>query len=310
MYYAIFNTTKALSQFAGLPISNAMREIVTVWNVTAGSGDPNLKVRTWAPGKTVDAENYAEAFKRGDQSWLSDMEKKITSEKDRKLAMRKALQESDSRIMEAAMADLSGNVAERIRIQTEIKGEGKFSQDLIIEATNNLVTSFKSKIRTASEAKRSGNNKDYQKAVNDLLDAGYSAEIISKYVGEKVEAMDKQAEEEAAQSEKSTSMYVSSDVAAAFDSGDNALAVEIITDLVRVKTENSTEAKQEDKEKAARSSVKSLVTEYWKPKYQEAYKNKNQEEMKRIRYILKDTGLYGSVNDLIKTCERWTLEKE
>lgn len=70
------------------------------------------------------------------------------------------------------------------------------------------------------------------------------------------------------------------------------------------KTFSETKAKREAKAKAE-SSVKSAISSYWKPKYKEAYKKGDTEEMKRIRYILRDTKLYGSVSDILDTCKGW-----
>jgi len=70
------------------------------------------------------------------------------------------------------------------------------------------------------------------------------------------------------------------------------------------KTFSETKAKREAKAKAE-SAVKSAVTSYWKPRYKEAYKKGDTEEMKRIRYILRDTKLYGSVSDILNTCKGW-----
>ena len=70
------------------------------------------------------------------------------------------------------------------------------------------------------------------------------------------------------------------------------------------KTFNETKAKKEAKAKAE-SAVKSAISSYWKPKYKEAYKKGDTEEMKRIRYILRDTKLYGSVSDILDTCKGW-----
>ena len=64
-YDAIYNTAKALSYVTGLPFSGAMREVVTLWNNTAGAADPYLKVRTYASSSThIDIAETA--FDRGD----------------------------------------------------------------------------------------------------------------------------------------------------------------------------------------------------------------------------------------------------
>ena len=67
---------------------------------------------------------------------------------------------------------------------------------------------------------------------------------------------------------------------------------------------NEKKAMQEA-EKEAKSTIKSAITKHFKPLYKEAYKNKNEEEMKRIRYMLRDTKLYGSTSDLLNTVKGW-----
>ena len=62
---------------------------------------------------------------------------------------------------------------------------------------------------------------------------------------------------------------------------------------------------KKEAEKKAESAVKSAVTSYWKPKYKEAYEKGDTEEMKRIRYMLKATKLYGTTSDLLDTVKGW-----
>ncbi len=314
-------SAESLSSMFGIPVKNILRDADAVARgflhlfgkyprTTTKQGLVEAMKKALPFAEVDKSESLYDAYVSGDAAQIERYRDNYDTEEKWTAAVRAALKENDPRIQQAAIAQLSGNASERVRIQKEIIGEGNFSQDLIVTATNGLATAFQSKIRTASEAKKAGRVKEYEKIVKELQKAGYPDELISKYIGDKVKALQEAEEAEAEQGEKATSWYKSSDVAAAYASGDEKLALEIINDLIRVKAANSTEEKAEDREKAAKSSVKSIVTEYWKPRYQEAYTKGNQEEMKRIRYLLKDTGLYGSVDDLIKTCNRWTLEKE
>lgn len=74
LYYAIYNTAKAFSQFSGLPISNVMREVVTLWNNTAGTYDYNLKIRTYEPSDSTNAENLYQAIVSGDTKQQGKLE--------------------------------------------------------------------------------------------------------------------------------------------------------------------------------------------------------------------------------------------
>lgn len=55
IYGCIYYTVQALSQFTGLPVSNAMRDVASLWNVTAGAFDPDLKIETYRSEATQDA---------------------------------------------------------------------------------------------------------------------------------------------------------------------------------------------------------------------------------------------------------------
>ena len=58
-YGKLYQTSKALSQLSGLPVSSAMREAVTFWNNTVGAAYPELKRRTYENKKLREAwEKY------------------------------------------------------------------------------------------------------------------------------------------------------------------------------------------------------------------------------------------------------------
>lgn len=93
----------------------------------------------------------------------------------------------------------------------------------------------------------------------------------------------------------------------AFAAGKDEDAYTAIADLIREKTEayvaNGKEPKKAESE--ARSDVKSSVTSYWKPLYLAAHEKGNEAEMYRIQEALYGTGLYGTVNEVLKTCRNW-----
>lgn len=91
LYYAIFNSTKFASQFTGLPISNAMREVVTIWNNTAGNADYTLKLRSYEPGSSVNAENLYQAIVSGDKDRVAKLEKLFGTDKDRQTALKSVI---------------------------------------------------------------------------------------------------------------------------------------------------------------------------------------------------------------------------
>lgn len=113
--------------------------------------------------------------------------------------------------------------------------------------------------------------------------------------------------------EETVSSFSSSDMNKAFDNGNFNDAIIALNDLidtriannkskVGTKKDNGEIYTEEDAEKDARSSVKSTVTSYWKPKYQQALDDNDTNEQQRIRSILERTGLYENV---WKTTKGW-----
>lgn len=72
--------------------------------------------------------------------------------------------------------------------------------------------------------------------------------------------------------------------------------------------DGKTELNETELEKEAKSRIKSSVSAKLRPQYIEAYKNKDNETMAEIRYLMRDTGLYGGVSDIIDTCNGWVKE--
>lgn len=63
-------------------------------------------------------------------------------------------------------------------------------------------------------------------------------------------------------------------------------------------------------EDEARSAVRSSMTTLLKPTYLVAYIAKDEAEMKKIRYLMQETGAYGSVGDIIRSCKKWIKDLE
>jgi hypothetical protein len=61
-------------------------------------------------------------------------------------------------------------------------------------------------------------------------------------------------------------------------------------------------------EKDAKTSVKSSFTGVYRDVYKKAYKNRDLEEMNRIRKFLYATGLWDSLNDLDNLLQKWRDE--
>lgn len=93
-----------------------------------------------------------------------------------------------------------------------------------------------------------------------------------------------------------------------YEKGKSDKAKETISGIIDDKVKNDGKT-----EKEAKSAVRSSMTAYWKEKYLKAYKKNDTAEMAKIRKILYDSGVYGSGNDVVKTCQNWVkslLKKE
>ena len=120
------------------------------------------------------------------------------------------------------------------------------------------------------------------------------------------------------------SIYSSNDINVAFNYGSYDLAIEIIAELTEIKVEQKVKAEKdkaeskgkffdedearEEAEYEVATSLRSVMTKYWKPKYQQAYASGNSAEMGRIEDILYTSGLYEyksgkTIDDVL---EDWT----
>jgi hypothetical protein len=111
-----------------------MREVVSLWNNTAGAYDTTLKIKSYEPTNNELGQELYEAMLEGDDRQVESLEAQFDDQKAIDSAIRKALRENDSRIKEAALADHNGDVASYSDIITEIIKEGNFSEADILAA--------------------------------------------------------------------------------------------------------------------------------------------------------------------------------
>lgn len=111
---------------------------------------------------------------------------------------------------------------------------------------------------------------------------------------------------------RNTTKYNNSDILEALEEGSLTTAAEMIEDLVAERTANYIEEDEELSEKEAtkkaQASVRSAVTQHLKPLYVEAYQSKDQSKMRELRYLMRDLKIYGSVSDILSTCNNWVKE--
>lgn len=103
----------------------------------------------------------------------------------------------------------------------------------------------------------------------------------------------------------------------ALESGDTDKAQTILNENIEKKKaeiaksrakDGKTELSDEELYKEARSRLKSSVTSYYSPKYVEAYKKNDTATMADIRRKVYATGLYGTVDEVIKAVDNWLKE--
>lgn len=257
----------AISAFFGVPVKNVKRDIMAAINLVSTLTSDNETTKE----SLMDA--IAEGATGKDKSVSTKLYEAIVSGDEEYRArlekqlegknistyIRQGLRENDPRIKEAAEAHNRGDVDERVRIAKDIIAEGNFKQDDVVAAINSEAIALKNKNKSEPEA----------------------TETPKEEV------------------EKTTSLYSANDAITAFESGDTALAKEIIDDLIAVKMANGA------KEKEAKSSLRSSMTSKLKPLYLTADDNARME----IRYFMRDTGLYGGTSDVINTCRNWLKDE-
>ena len=283
------------ANLAGIPLENVIRDIWSVFNLarvlggdidTTRGGLENAginAVRDTIPfadkliPKESKSDKLYEAILSGDKNEIKRAEGGYSDKAAITSALRKALRENDARIKAAAQARYDGDISEYKRIAKAIIAEGYFSQDDVVAAINAEINAIKNGATVESDA---------------------------------AEAFD-----------KVTSIFKASDINAALAAGDTDTALSVTRELLSVKYENElAEAKRKaeelgerfiewrarkDAERAANTVVRKTVTEYWKPLYLEAFKNRDVSEMNRIRKLLYGIGIYGNLSELDKTLAAW-----
>jgi hypothetical protein len=269
----VADTAGAVSSLFGIPLKNIIRDGKGVYNLFE-----TLTSDTPTTGAGI-SESVGEALTSSIPLW------------DR-------LHESDSNSDKLYEAILSGDQAYIDRVK------GRFEDEKAIEAAMRQgLRDNDSRIKEAAQARYEGDIAEYTRIAKEIIAEGYfSQDIVVGAINAEINAIkrdEKTEEEPTEEKDEVTSIYSGSDVNSAFENGDEALAKEIIADLIETKVANGME------EKNAKSSVRSSMTSYWKPLYKEAYQRGDTEEMARIRRILYSSGLYGTVNDVVKTAQNW-----
>ncbi len=166
------------------------------------------------------------------------------------------------------------------------------------------------RIAEAAEAKLEGDLEVYESIIEQIESEGhFDRSIVIRAINNELLAI-KDTEDQVTAPKLETeddedtpeALYKSSDLNDALERGDRDDFEAIMAVLIESKVSaGKTEAQ-------ARASVKSSVTSYWKKRYVEAWSQGNEEERKRILFMLEETGLYGSYNDTANTVAKWVRE--
>ena len=204
VYNALYKTVRAFSSMTGVAWNGLMREIVTLWNNTAGVADPTLKISNYDRTNEELGNLLYEAILNGEYDKEQSIRGQFDDEDDIDSALKKALRTNDPRIREAAQAYYEGDIGTYDAIAREIIGEGNFDEAIVKGAIKSEVSAIK---REQEEA--NGTTEESSEAEDD--------EVVS--------------------------IYVANDINTAFNNGDTALAKEIIQDLIDTKVANGMEEK-------------------------------------------------------------------
>ena len=304
----------ATSAFFGIPVKNVERDVRAVINTFFGERESTTKQglldaisKGWTSETESNGKQLYEAILDGDAKHIERVEGRFKNEDAIETAIRKALRENDPRIKKAAKELISGNVTGFGRYVKTIASEGNFDEEMVEGAIRSEKSYFDNKISKAYEAKTDGDEEEYKKIVRELRNSYrgiYSQDEIVNFIKTYEPDADETSDEE-----EETSIYKASDVNTALENGDISSALEVIDDMVKVKTNNYiAEGKsKKEAEKSAKSSIRSSLTSYWKPLYLAAYKSKNNAEMARIRKLLNSTKVYDNV---VETCQDWVKQSK
>ena len=154
---ANWQLVEALAAIAGIPVKNIRREIEAVLDharIAKVNAGKTTAMSTWdtiseavsdsipfmGGGKSKKDKLYA-AIMEGDKTYQDRIKATYKTEDAYHSAVRTALRENDSRIREAALAQINGNPSERVRIAKQIIADG-FTLDDVVTAINSEINAL------------------------------------------------------------------------------------------------------------------------------------------------------------------------
>ena len=287
--WLIKNSAASISKLTGIPVAAATRDLEALVGGsirTLGDfGVPTARLEYildtfYYPVNSKNASRYAgrayDAYRENNPKLAKDimeaMEKGGISEEKIVYYMRKNLRERDDRIAEAGRAKLDGNMSAYARIVGEIRNDG-FDREWVVDAVDGWV----SKLESAAKEKADGKTKELKESLEEITDSGADQEWAEDAVNRLADSQKKRPANDADDEEEYEGLFEGSDVVMALEAGNTKEAKAVIQEM----TDNG---KKE-------SSIRSAVTRYYKPIYQDLYKKKDEAGMRKLRETLAGLGI-------------------
>jgi|GEM_PF-3634905 len=302
--WLIKNSAASISKLTGIPVAAATRDLEALVGGsirTLGDfGVPTARLEYildtfYYPVNSKNASRYAgrayDAYRENNPKLAKDimeaMEKGGISEEKIVYYMRKNLRERDDRIAEAGRAKLDGNMSAYARIVGEIRNDG-FDREWVVGAVDGWV----SKLESAAKEKADGKTKELKESLEEITDGGADQEWAEDAVNRLADSQKKRPANDADDEEEYEGLFEGSDVVMALEAGNTKEAKAVIQEM----TDNGKEE----------SSIRSSVTRYYKPIYQDLYKRKDEAGMRKLRETLVGLGIGYKSGDFT----RWIQDME
>lgn len=269
------NFAGAVANLFGIPAKNVVRDVKASINafkdLTDGINPTGKRTASSAlPFFEIDSyEKLYDALVSGDSARLEVYKSKYKTDFAYESAVKRALTENDSRIAEAVVANVGGDVSTRVSLIREIMSEGIFSQSTVQSAVNEETNRVLSSVKEAKKADKNGDTKKYKEIVKGLLET-YPKDFIERQLGKPFE------EEETEEKEKG--IYSDEDYFLLVSSGNISEARSAKEEVVRVYIANGDSAEEANRRftnafrtncrnayadgTVTRSKAESLITTY------------------------------------------------
>lgn len=327
-----------LADMSGVPLNNVVKDIRAAFRFGSALFDDIKPTDIGVEGAIKDAvidsvpfldkfiklasksDKLYKAITSGSEEDLERAESAYKTDTSLETAIKKGLRENDLRVKEAALALYSGDTRAFGEYIKGIAAEGNFDSETVEAAVRAEASAYETKIEGAAAALEDGDQEAYKDLIRELRKA-YKGILSQDEIVKAISEYEKPAEEAEDGFEEVESIYKTSDINTALESGDTDHALEIVKEILEVKVENNLAKARLEAEKsgkrfvekkalkeaqtAANASVRSSLTSYWKKRYLEAFKAKDYAETERIRRLLHSTGVYGKLSELDADLKEW-----